>query len=459
MYIARVALEDIRCFRGRHELDLKRPEGSYAGWTVFAGRNGAGKTSLLQALAVAVSGEWLWSWAAGEHWVSHGQKRAGLECTLFWSPDHGDRFASDESRELAPPEATEPTEMTVRHGWKRAPDGENWFATRSNYHPARAKEGFELGPWLNRPSGWFAAGYGASRDITGKPQSSDGYTSVVSARSLYHLMFPTAQLSDAVDWLKQVHLEHMEENPRSTKLRGDILRILDDGLLPDHSRVLDVRSDGLQIKRDGVVLPLARVSDGYRTVTALVLDIVRRLHQNFGDLQLEAGPDGGVVCPLHGVVLIDEIDAHLHVSWQQRIGVWLTAHFPNIQFLVTTHSPFICQAASPGGLFRLPAPGEDRKIEPVPPRVWQAIVNGSADDAVMSELFDLEHPHSRRAEEKRQRLAKLEAQLLLGESTVSMASTNSGSASEEYEQLRDELGANLGDLARIRLQALLGEDA
>ena len=56
--------------------------------------------------------------------------------------------------------------------------------------------------------------------------------------------------------------------------------------------------------------------------------------------------DSGTIA-LPGVVTIDEIDAHLHPAWQQRIGDWFVARFPEMQFLVTTHSPIICRAARP----------------------------------------------------------------------------------------------------------------
>ena len=49
-----------------------------------------------------------------------------------------------------------------------------------------------------------------------------------------------------------------------------------------------------------------------------------------------------------GVVLIDEVDAHLHPTWQRRIGLWFREHFPKLQFIVSTHSPLICQAATVG---------------------------------------------------------------------------------------------------------------
>lgn len=67
-----------------------------------------------------------------------------------------------------------------------------------------------------------------------------------------------------------------------------------------------------------------------------------------------------------GVVLIDEVDAHLHPSWQRQIGPWLTRLFPHVQFIVTTHSPYVCQSATRGSVWVLPAPGEEghlRRLE------------------------------------------------------------------------------------------------
>ena len=171
----------------------------------------------------------------------------------------------------------------------------------------------------------------------------------------------------------------------------------------------------------GVRLPLQELSDGYRTTAALVLDIVRHLHRTFGTLKIEQGADkeGPFWRVLHsGVVLIDEAENHLHVSWQQRIGFWLKRHFPNIQFLVTTHSPFICQAADPGGLIRLPAPGEERSVERVSEDLYNTVVHGTLDDAVLTELFGLETPYSEPAERLREDVARLEAKLQTGKASA-----------------------------------------
>ncbi|MEO5727789.1 MAG: AAA family ATPase [Byssovorax sp.] len=160
-------------------------------------------------------------------------------------------------------------------------------------------------------------------------------------------------------------------------------------------------------------MPLRSLSDGYRATIALVFDIVRQMHRCFGYLAIPHGKKP-VIVTHEGAVLIDEIDAHLHIAWQKRIGFWLKEHFPNIQFIVTTHSPFICQAADAKGLIRLPVLGTDKKAEHVSDEDFRTIVNGGADDAALTALFGLDHAHSDASEEKRTRVAQLEATVIRG---------------------------------------------
>src|SRR5690606_16357245 len=97
-------------------------------------------------------------------------------------------------------------------------------------------------------------------------------------------------------------------------------------------RVGDEDSPRLLIDRKGVALPVRQLSDGERGSLALVLDLTRRLSQANPGLDDPAanGP---------GVVLIDEIDLHLHPKWQRDIVGNLPNAFPNLQFIATTHSP------------------------------------------------------------------------------------------------------------------------
>jgi predicted ATP-binding protein involved in virulence len=97
-------------------------------------------------------------------------------------------------------------------------------------------------------------------------------------------------------------------------------------------RVARDRRFGLVIDRGATTVAVRHLSDGERGTLALVLDLTRRLGQanpTMVDPAAEA----------EAVVLIDEIDLHLHPKWQRQIGRNLTTAFPRCQFIATTHSP------------------------------------------------------------------------------------------------------------------------
>jgi len=84
-------------------------------------------------------------------------------------------------------------------------------------------------------------------------------------------------------------------------------------------------------------LDLGQLSDGYRTHLALVLDLARRMVQaNPPPPEPQPGFLWGTAAP--AIVLIDEVDLHLHPSWQQTVVPGLLSAFPNTQFVITTHS-------------------------------------------------------------------------------------------------------------------------
>ena len=81
---------------------------------------------------------------------------------------------------------------------------------------------------------------------------------------------------------------------------------------------------------------IEELSDGYRTMLALVMDLARRMAVANKNTKW---PEGQTVLHSPGVVLIDEVELHLHPSWQQSVLPTLMEIFPNVQFIVTTHSP------------------------------------------------------------------------------------------------------------------------
>lgn len=96
---------------------------------------------------------------------------------------------------------------------------------------------------------------------------------------------------------------------------------------------------------------------------------------------------GEMIIDLPGVVLIDEIDAHLHPTWQTRIGQWFTKYFPKIQFIVTTHSPLVCRACENGSIWRLAAPGIELPSGKIVGADRNSLINGDVLDAYGTTIF------------------------------------------------------------------------
>lgn len=442
MYVTRIEVRDIKGFSGQRAVDLELPGRS--GWTVLAGRNSSGKSTLLQAMALALAGP---SVARGlvtdfTDWITRGRPTGHVSVEVAHD-------AAVDS--LLDPSVQHPQQgLLLGLRWTRT-DG--LAGARGVQRPVMQDLSSHLmmahsGPWIENPSGWFCAGYGPFRRLTGgsseaqRLMGDQGPTGRVA--TLFH---EDASLAEGVAWLIDLRLRMFEEQEERRRRRleeqeatgmpdagwdweddeagqdegaGPLLRtaiaLLRDGLLPDRYQIRDVSADGLWVGEKGSKLnfPLREMSDGYRTVAALVLDIVRQIHAAYGRLETAPTENGGIAILQPGVVLIDEVDAHLHVTWQRRIGGWLREHFPHIQFIVSSHSPYICQAADEGALIRLPGPDESQPPRVVDEDLYRRVVYGSGDDAALSELFGLESPYSTRAEQQRQRLVALERKVYDG---------------------------------------------
>lgn len=108
------------------------------------------------------------------------------------------------------------------------------------------------------------------------------------------------------------------------------------------------KPQGLKIElKDGRILPFSMLSDGTRNFFAIVADIAYKcvtLNPHLQEYALEK---------TEGIVLIDELDLHLHPEWQRKIVEVLKNTFPNIQFIASTHSPFLIQTTGPEQLIIL----------------------------------------------------------------------------------------------------------
>lgn len=119
-----------------------------------------------------------------------------------------------------------------------------------------------------------------------------------------------------------------------------------DEFMPDFAN-LTVRRNPLRMEVDklGKTLTVDQLSDGEKCLMAMVGDLARRFA--IANPKLE-NPLGG-----EGIVLLDEIDLHLHPTWQRMVVPKLVKVFPNCQFLISTHSPHVITHVQPENLFLL----------------------------------------------------------------------------------------------------------
>jgi energy-coupling factor transporter ATP-binding protein EcfA2 len=169
------------------------------------------------------------------------------------------------------------------------------------------------------------SGAGASKARTAGGRSA-AYAEALLPRPMY--------LGQFADWMRVQEVLGKEQAAGARHLK--VLQAAIGRFLPSYSnlRPLEDSSSGLVINRGGMTLDVAQLSDGERGVLTLVLDLARRLSQ--------ANPTlSDPLAESDAVVLIDEIDLHLHPKWQRQIVRKLTDVFPRCQFIATTHSPQI----------------------------------------------------------------------------------------------------------------------
>jgi len=384
MYIDKIKLTHIRGFASL-EFDLARPSGTHAGWTVFTGDNGAGKSSLLKAIAVGLTGrDTARALQPSFHrWVSDGQSEGSIE--LMVTPEKGlDEFTGGGKTAYK----SFPATIHLRTIGK-----ETVVETLDTQKTARR------GLWATGSAGWFSCGYGPFRRVFGASPEATRLMVGAATERFVTMFQEAASLFEVDQWMRNLSHKKLEHKPAETRHLEILLEILRDDLMPNQITVDRVDSDGLWLKdRRGLQLAWGDMSDGYRAALALLADILRHLINAYGGEGLTArGPDGKLFIAKGGVVMIDEIDAHLHPEWQREIGFWLKQHFPKIQFLVTTHSPIICQAADENGLFVLPEPGSAEPARALTADEYLRVITSRPDTILLTPAFGLTNTRSPRA--------------------------------------------------------------
>lgn len=254
---------------------------------MLIGRNGVGKSSILQAVAIAA--------------CSPSLRRK-------WLPKAGS-FVRREAGKNA--------EALVRLEFS---NGDSLQITSNRDADQFTQEG-------TRPLGLKLAAYGSTRLPPGHGIKAPESTRRVRVDNLFN---PFVPLADAEKWIADVD-----------KVTAREFKLLKEGL----AKLLDLGDHGHISRRDKVLYthlgdgrhPFSQQSDGYRSLTSLATDLMKRLSKTGASMEHAVG-----------TVLLDEIEGHLHPEWKIRIVAMLREVFPSVRFIATTHDPLCLRGLRPG---------------------------------------------------------------------------------------------------------------
>lgn len=397
MHIQKVHLKNIRSFENL-EIDFGN---SGAGWHVILGTNGTGKSTLIRSIALALVGHpevtvlgYKQSWKS---WLRQGGEQGIIEIYTNQKKHNSFRIMFDiriPNRIITSPNAPNETFFSAAYGSLRrlsggSPDYKNIW--ESNHKLAAHLSVFGEDIALDQSLAWLIKLYLKAHFVP----IAEGSQFLVN---------------------RPLTTEEKKEKKEYIILLNSVTKFINESSLLPNNIILSTFTPLEVIFKDEneLEVPIVELSDGYRSILSLVLELLRQLftfHNN--DITKIFNSDRTKIIT-KGVVLIDEIDAHLHPTWQAKIGEWFTEHFPNIQFIVTTHSPIICRSADTGTIWKLSNEGKSTQIEKIEGIDKKQLVYGNILDAFETDLFGEDISRSEESKEMLKEMAILNVKRQVG---------------------------------------------
>ena len=400
MYIQKVEIKNIRSI-SHFEMDFPKP----AGWHVLIGDNGAGKSTIIRSIAIALIGEKDAQALSAFEDFSNWLHPNGTKATVVLSVQRDNEFDKPIYNKKQP---TAESIINIERV-----NGNGKVNVSGKVTPNNAVWGD------NSNSGWFVAAYGPFRRLRG---SVDTFTYLTNSRprlgACLTVFRDDVALTHLTPWLKDLVLD-APKKPKAKSIIENIVNFINNAQLLPNGAILsdDIDSEGIKLNdANGVPVSLYDMSDGYRSVLSMTIDIIRFLIETYGTEKVFPNTKQEII-GLPGVVLIDEVDAHLHPTWQTRIGQWFTKYFPNIQFIVTTHSPLVCRACENGSIWRLAAPGSSNESGEITGTYKKRLIYGNVLDAYGTEVFGENVSISEESNDKMNRLTLLNNKSIEGETS------------------------------------------
>lgn len=314
MFLRRLTLDNVKSIE-HLEIDFENPGNGTRRWTILLGHNGSGKSTLLKAIAVLMAGS------------------DGLP-ELLVNPTAWVRTGTDECRMHADLVTAEGEARSVELVLQRGDNFQNVFE--------RNREALsQLDAALSHtPRHYFTVGYGATRRSSranlGTTDQTAGFRHE-RTQNVATLFSPDAVLFALESWAFDAHyrLGNRGLDLVSSALKDLIPGVEFDSIDRERRQLMFRTADGL--------LPLSAVGDAYEGLTAWVGDLLYRVSNSFSSYKN----------PLtaRGLLLIDEIDLHLHPTLQRLVVDYMNSKLPNFQIVATTYSPLTAQQAGEGELY------------------------------------------------------------------------------------------------------------
>lgn len=304
-------------------------------FSVLIGNNGKGKTTVLDAVAMMLN-----SFFQGSRLPTGGGNIRTTDAREMFTEKEGQVF-----RERKSDVSLQATAIVGDNeiAWQRDIGDRGAKAKDFVKLGAQRREAIKQGKSPDLPLLLY---YGAGRlwnihdDIdTEKPSSQlDAYR---------YCLDPKSDQKAFEKWFKKLALTELQKRtriPASDVVRQALMDCIPGAL--DFYHDTDYDELTIKLEKEGLV-PFNSLSDGYRNMVGMVADIAHRAAR--------LNPHHGVEAAVktQGIVLIDEIDLHLHPKWQRRVVLDLKRAFPGLQFIASTHSPFILQSLEPGEVIDL----------------------------------------------------------------------------------------------------------